>query len=82
MRSCEFCVNRRKPGVCFVGLGGRRGRLEDIIRESMSRWVNMVATTMRVIILLKAWGRQEVRVTILLGKASALSQISALNPSS
>lgn len=42
MRSCEFCVNRRKPVVCFVGLGDRRGRLEDIIRESMSRWVNMV----------------------------------------
>lgn len=46
MRSCESCVNKRKPGVCFVGLGGRRGRLDDIIREKMSRWVSMVVTAM------------------------------------
>lgn len=75
MRSCEFCVNRRKPGVCFVGLEGRRGRLEDTIRDSMSRWVNMVAITMKLTILLMAWGRQEVRVTIFFGKASAIQAL-------
>ncbi len=59
MRSCEFCVNKRKPGICFEGLGGRRGRLENIIRESGSRWESMAITIMKMIVRLKAWERQE-----------------------
>ena len=52
-RSCEFCVKRRRPSICFIRRGRRKGRLEDSIRDSGSREVSMVITTMRTIIALK-----------------------------